>query len=175
MSKYYDNIQFMAAVKDFWAAAREVTAQGRDIMLDEHAMHLAITALSVGSSVGMSAEEACAALLREEPGRLPEDFRAAMREYVMLCEESGGGHPDSKRALTMALHLAPRWFVDDVMKDGDLPAPRYTEDGAAVFSSQDLADHLGVSHGEVCAAVEEYEEITGEVIPCSSAPLHRMQ
>jgi biotin operon repressor len=139
-------------------------------------MQKLLIVFDVGMKLGMTEDAISEAIRREQPGRLPEDFSAAMREYTQLCEELGDEHPEAKRALAKALHIAPRWFLSDVWeKTGDPLPTSYTEDGQAVITSTALAEHLGVSHEEVCEKIEEMEEMLGITVPRTSGTLHRVQ
>jgi hypothetical protein len=177
MNPLADNTPFLEAIKTFWPAAKEVLNQGREIKDDLPTLKLLIDVFDIGKKIGLSDVETSEIIYREEPGRVPEDFSAAMHEHIRLCEELGDEHPEAKRALTRALHIAPRWFIDGFWEKypDDLPEHSYTEDGQAVITSTALAEHFGISHEEVCEKIEEMEETLGITVPRSSGTLHRKQ
>ena len=81
---------------------------------------------------------------------LPPAFSAAMHRHIDIAKRLGEDHPEAKRSLMVAMHLAPDWFKDEITKIGDemdlLPkATGYLEDGSPMFSLNSIAEKFGVS------------------------------
>jgi len=92
-------------------------------------------------------------LASEEPSQakqLPPEFSEAMHRHLEIVERLGEEHPDAKRSLMVAMHLAPDWFKDDISNMGNemdlLPeATGYLEDGSPMFSLNAIAEKFGIS------------------------------
>jgi hypothetical protein len=85
-------------------------------------------------------------------------FMEAVDRHLALVETLGEGHPDTMRAMLLAMELAPdeiKQQLNAKARELDLlpDAMGYLEDGAPMYSLDDIARKTGVS-------IEEAEETT---------------
>ena len=88
------------------------------------------------------------------------EFLAAVDELMRTAEALGHDHPEAKRAMALAMMLAPRTLRDEfhkMAKDmGLMPEPDgYLEDGQPVVSLEAVAAQLGMTLEEAQAHVDE--------------------
>lgn len=112
------------------------------------------------------------------------EFMAAMSACLHLVETLGQDHPDTTRAMQLAMRLAPP-SLKDLMnakaKELDLlpEAHGYTADGAPVFSLESVAAKLGMSmdeaHEAVQAMLADGEALGLPEVLIDPATVHRKQ
>lgn len=90
---------------------------------------------------------------------LTDEFLTAVNVALELVETLGQDHPETNRALMLAMELAPAEMIADLgqmaREMGLMPEPCYLEDGTKVFSLQSVAAHLGLSMDEAEEAMHE--------------------
>ncbi|MCM8600056.1 MAG: hypothetical protein NFW04_15600 [Candidatus Accumulibacter sp.] len=91
---------------------------------------------------------------------LTPEFMAAMKEHRRLVDTLGMDHPDTMRAMMLAMELAPKELIDefgDMARELDLlpEADGYVEDGTPMYRLEDIAERLGVSPAEVEEAMHK--------------------
>ena len=89
-----------------------------------------------------------------------DEFMNAMRKHLALVEALGEEHPDTMRAMMLAMELAPDWLREEMSEKAKelelLPekVTGYLEDGTPMYSLEDIAKQLGMSIEEAQEAVE---------------------
>lgn len=84
----------------------------------------------------------------------PPKFTQALRHYERIAVQHGEDSKQARDAFTQAMFKAPDWFKDeanDMAKQmGLIPAQPsgYSDDGEALYTLQDLANHMGISLDE---------------------------
>lgn len=81
------------------------------------------------------------------------EFMAAIKRHRRLVDSLGMNHPDTLRAMMLAMELAPKELIDefgDMAREmGLMPeADGYLADGTPMFRLEELAGRLGVSPAE---------------------------
>ena len=89
------------------------------------------------------------------------EFRATMSKCLRLVETLGVDHPDTGRAMLIAMSLAPDEFVDEMHDEaqrmGLIPETSgYLEDGTPLVRLEDLAARLGVPQEEAEAKLQTF-------------------
>lgn len=92
--------------------------------------------------------------------KMTPEFRAAMDEHLRRVESLGEDHPDTLRAMMLALDLAPQELKDEMTAKarelGLIPEARgYLDDGTPMFRLEDVAERLGLSPAEAEDALRE--------------------
>ena len=87
-------------------------------------------------------------------------FMEAIRRHRRLVDTLGMDHPDTMRAMMLAMELAPDELKDemaDMAREMCLmpEADGYLEDGSPVFRLEDIAERLGVSPEEAEEAMHK--------------------
>lgn len=77
-------------------------------------------------------------------------FFNTFARYESNVEKYGEDHPLTEYTLLLALHYAPEHIKAEIeakAQDSNLlpPVSGYTDDGAAIYSFDDIAKHFGVS------------------------------
>lgn len=90
---------------------------------------------------------------------LNDEFLPAVNVALELVETLGQDHPETNRALMLAMELAPDELVDEFGKMaremGLMPPPQYLSDGTKVFSLESVAAHLGLTLDEAEESLHE--------------------
>lgn len=91
---------------------------------------------------------------------LTPEFIEATERHQQLVETLGMDHPDTQRAMTLVMGLAPKELMDEfgemARKMGLMPeACGYLEDGSPMYSLEDIAEGLGISLAEAEEAMHE--------------------
>ena len=91
---------------------------------------------------------------------LTPEFRAAINVQLRLVEALGIDHPESMRAMVLAIELAPEELKNkmaDVAREmGLMPeANGYLDDGSPIFRLEDIAARLGMSIAEAEEAMHK--------------------
>ena len=84
---------------------------------------------------------------------LTPEFLAAIKHHRLLVETLGMDHPDTMRAMILAMELAPDELADEMtdmaQEMGLIPeAGGYLEDGSPMYRLEDIAERHGVSLAE---------------------------
>lgn len=112
------------------------------------------------------------------------EFLEAMHACLILKDELGLEHPETSRALMVAMALAPdslKDFMAEQAKElGLMPEPDgYTEDGEPVFTLESIAAKMGMSMEEAQAAAEIMLADCGELglptVLVDPEAVHRVQ
>ena len=92
-------------------------------------------------------------------------FNDVMQRYMQAVEQYGHEPPTCAYLFSEMVEVAPPEFMDlmsDTAKEMDLmPEPRYTEDGEAVYSLDEVAKRCGVSPDEAQQHLDELMQATG--------------
>ena len=88
------------------------------------------------------------------------EFMAAVRSTLEAREMYGHDHPDTMRAMMLAMELAPKELIDefgDMAREmGLMPeADGYLDDGSPMYRLEDIAGRLGVSPAEAEEAMHK--------------------
>ena len=88
------------------------------------------------------------------------EFMAAVSRCLRLVEAIGEEHPDTLRAMMLAMELAPKELIDefgDMAREmGLMPeADGYLDDGSPMFRLEDIATRLGMSIAEAEEAMHK--------------------
>jgi len=155
------------ATPEFMSASR-ACLKLRDALGEEHpetrkATELAISLAPLSLMEHIAAQEATAEkhnveveLYRKES--TPE-YRQAVEEVLRRAGTLGQDHPDTIRAMQLAMSLAPAsmnaFMADAANELGLIPvADGYTDDGQPVFSLDSIAAKLNMSRDEAKAAMD---------------------
>lgn len=90
---------------------------------------------------------------------MTEAFMKAVERHLALVETLGEGHPETKKAMVLAMELAPDEIQQQITakaKELDLlpEACGYLEDGTAMYRLNDIAEKTGMSIEEAEAALK---------------------
>jgi hypothetical protein len=88
------------------------------------------------------------------------EFMEAIKRHQRLVDTLGMNHPDTMRAMMLAMELAPKELIDEfgemVREMGLMPeADGYLDDGLPMFRLDDIADRLGVSPADAEEAMQK--------------------
>lgn len=88
------------------------------------------------------------------------EFMAAVQAHLALMETLGEDHPETTKAMLVAMDLAPQQFKNEILAKaqslGLIPeAIAYTDAGEPLFSLEAVADKLGITPEEANEAVEK--------------------
>lgn len=91
-----------------------------------------------------------------------DTFMDAVHKHLALVETLGHEHPETKRAMMLAMELAPESIKDEMSEKakalGLLPeATGYLEDGSPMYRLEDIAKQLDIS-------LEEAEETLQQIM-----------
>lgn len=89
-----------------------------------------------------------------------EEFHAAIEKYEQLINECGEDSEEARKQLSLAMLVAPDWFVDKAHKEakdmGLLPkATECMPDGTPVYTVEQIATHFGISVEEATKAIND--------------------
>ncbi len=88
------------------------------------------------------------------------EFMNAIRKHRRLVDTLGMDHPDTQRAMMLAMELAPKEMIDEI---GDMArgmglmpeADGYLGDGSPMYRLEDIAERLVVSPDEADKAMRK--------------------
>ncbi len=114
------------------------------------------------------------------------EFMEAIKRHRRLVDTLGMDHPDTMRAMMLAMELAPKELIDefgDMAREmGLMPeATGYLDDGSPMFRLDDIAERLGVSPAEAEEAMHkmlaerEALGLSNAGIVTDAALIHRKQ
>ncbi len=91
---------------------------------------------------------------------LTPEFMEAIKRHQRLVDTFGMDHPDTKRAMMLAMELAPKELID---KFGDMAREMglipevggYLDDGSPMYRLEDIAERLGVSPADAEEAMHK--------------------
>jgi hypothetical protein len=90
---------------------------------------------------------------------LTDEFLNTVNAVLELVETLGQDHPETNRALMLAMELAPAEMIADLgqmaREMGLMPEPCYLEDGTKVFPLESVAAHLGLTLDEAEESMHE--------------------
>lgn len=90
----------------------------------------------------------------------PPEFMEAIKRHRRLVDTLGMDHPETMRAMMLAMELAPKELIDefgDMAREmGLMPeADGYLDDGSPMYRLEDIAERLGVSPAEAEEAMHK--------------------
>ncbi len=117
---------------------------------------------------------------------LTPEFCAAMDTHERLVDTFGEDHPDTQRALTLVMEMAPEELKMEMRKMmremGLMPeADGYLEDGSPVFRLESVAARLGMSEAEAQEKMHEMHadrealRVPNKGIVIDATPIHWKQ
>jgi hypothetical protein len=88
------------------------------------------------------------------------EFMEAIKRHRRLVDTLGMDHPDTRRAMMLAMELAPEELIDEIgdmaREMGLMPeAYGYLDDGSPMYRLEDIAERLGVSPSEADEAMHK--------------------
>ncbi|MCR4532490.1 hypothetical protein [Acinetobacter venetianus] len=101
-----------------------------------------------------------APITHTEKPQFSSEFNAAMEKYEQLRNECGEDSEEARKQLSLAMLVAPDWFVDMAHKEakdmGLLPkATECMPDGTPVYTVEQIATHFGISVEEATKAIND--------------------
>ncbi|MGR6034143.1 MAG: hypothetical protein ACU4EQ_07280 [Candidatus Nitrosoglobus sp.] len=117
---------------------------------------------------------------------MTDTFMEAIDRHLALVETLGEGHPDTMRAMLLAMELAPdeiKQQISDKARELDLlpDAMGYLEDGTPMYRLNDIAEKTGASIEEAEATLKELMAerealgLSNEVMLADDKRIHRRQ